>query len=97
MLYIDNSNIEGVKMPEISRFYGMIVKMFFRQREHGVAHIHVVYGEFNGVIAIATGEMLDGDLPNNALMLIRQWLSVHRDELLAMWESQKLGKLPPLE
>ena len=50
-----------------------------------------------GVIAIATGEMLDGDLPNNALILIRQWLSVHRDELLAMWESQKLGKLPPLE
>ena len=41
--------------------------------------------------------MLDGDLPNNALMLIRQWLSVHRDELMAMWESQKLGKLPPLE
>ena len=44
MLYVDNSNGEGVKMPEISRFYGMIVKMFFRQREHGVAHIHVVYG-----------------------------------------------------
>ena len=83
-------------MPEISRFYGMVVKMFFRQREHGVPHIHVVYGDFNGVIAIGTGEMLIGDLPNNALVLVRQWLDMHRAELLAMWESQKISSLPPL-
>jgi len=50
-------------MPVIARFYGIVIKMYFSQSEHGVPHFHAVYGEFNGVFAIETLEMIEGDLP----------------------------------
>ena len=53
-------------MPVITRFLGMVIKMYFLGREHGVAHIHVIYGEYTGVIDVATGDMLEGDLPSRA-------------------------------
>lgn len=56
-------------MPVISRFYGMIVKMYFLASEHNPPYIHVVYGESLGVIDIRTGSMLVGDLPNKALSI----------------------------
>ena len=49
-------------MPVISRFYGMTVKMFFLASEHNPPHIHVVYGEYIGLIDIRNSEMLQGDL-----------------------------------
>ena len=54
-------------MPVIARFYGMVIKMYFRQSEHNPPHIHVIYGECVGVIDIRTGEMLEGDLSKRAL------------------------------
>jgi hypothetical protein len=51
-------------MPVIARFYGITVKMYFR--EHGVPHFHAVYGKFNGVFEVATLEMIEGDLPVRA-------------------------------
>ena len=84
-------------MPEITRFYGIVIKMFFKPKEHEPSHIHALYGEFMGEINILTGEMIEGDLPNKALDLVREWLSAHKDELQAMWEKQKIEKLPPLE
>lgn len=53
-------------MPVIARFYGMIVKMYLQGKEHGIAHIHVIYGECAGVIDVQTGIMLEGDLPRKA-------------------------------
>jgi len=50
-------------MPVIARFYGIIIKMYFSQSEHGVPHFHAVYGEFNAVFNIDTLEMMEGDLP----------------------------------
>lgn len=45
----------------------------------------------------ATGEILDGSLPNNALKLVREWLGLHRSELQHMWESQEFKKITPLD
>jgi len=84
-------------MPVIARFFGMVVKMFFLGKEHGVAHIHVIYGEYAGVIDVATGEMLEGDLPPRALGMVREWVSLHRAELMEMWNTQNIRALPPLE
>jgi len=84
-------------MPEVSRFYGMIVKMFFSAGEHNPPHIHVLYGEYAGLFDIRTGEMFEGDLPVRALSLLKEWLRAHRDELLEMWRTQKIRRLPPLE
>lgn len=83
-------------MPEITRFYGIIIKMFFKPKEHEPSHIHALYGEYVGEINILTGEMIAGDLPSKALELVREWLLAHRDELQAMWETQEIKKLPPL-
>ncbi len=50
-------------MPVIARFYGIIIKMYFSQSEHGVPHFHAVYGEYNGVFDVRTLTMIEGDLP----------------------------------
>lgn len=83
-------------MPEITRFYGIIIKMFFKPKEHEPSHIHALYGEYIGVFDLATKKMTDGDLPKKAQDLVEEWLSQHSGELQQMWDSQKIGKLPPL-
>ena len=83
-------------MPEISRFYGIIIKMFFKPKEHEPSHIHALYGEYVGIFDLRTMEMTEGDLPTKAQGLIKEWISRNQQSLLQMWESQKLRKLPPL-
>jgi len=82
-------------MPVIARFYGILIKMYFR--EHGVPHFHAIYAEYNGVFDIETLEMIEGDLPRRAERLVREWASQYQAELRAMWESQEYRKLPGLE
>jgi len=84
-------------MPVISRFYGMIVKMFFLASEHNPPHIHVVYGEYVGVIDIRTLQMLQGDLPSKALKIVQEWTQIHQEALLKMWETQDIQPLPPID
>ena len=83
-------------MPEIARFYGIIIKMFFKPKEHDPAHIHALYNEFVGVFDIHTYEMTEGDLPLRAQQLVKEWLAMHKDELLKMWQTQHIVKLSPL-
>ena len=83
-------------MPEITRFYGIVIKMFFKPKEHEPSHIHAIYGEYVGEINIKTMEMIEGDLPKKALELVKEWLEIHQDELQEMWEKQNIRKLPPL-
>ena len=84
-------------MPEISRFYGIVIKMFFKPKEHEPSHIHALYGEYIGVFDLGTHEMTDGDLPLKAQSLVKEWVSINDKELQKMWDSQKIVKLPPLE
>ena len=84
-------------MPAITRFYGMVIKMYFRQIEHNPPHFHVIYGEYLGVFAIKTLEMLEGDLPNKAQGLIIEWGKKYQTELQTMWDTQEFVKLPPLK
>lgn len=83
-------------MPEIARFYGIVVKMFFKPKEHEPSHIHALYGEYMGEFNIKTMEMIEGDLPKKAQELVREWLSSHQDALQEMWDNQQIRKLPPL-
>ena len=84
-------------MPEISRFYGIIIKMFFKPKEHEPSHIHALYGEYIGVFDLKTYEMTDGDLPQKAQALVKEWLQMNGEKLQKMWDNQKIEKLPPLE
>lgn len=83
-------------MPEICRFYGIVIKMFFKPKEHEPSHIHALYGEHIGIFDLRTMKMTEGDLPGRAQGLVEEWLSINQDKLQAMWDSQKLEKLPPL-
>ncbi len=82
-------------MPVIARFYGIAIKMYFR--EHGVPHFHAVYAEYNGVFEIDSLEMIEGDLPARAQRLVRDWASRYQQDLRDMWETQEYRKLPELE
>ncbi|MBI5472198.1 MAG: DUF4160 domain-containing protein [Ignavibacteriae bacterium] len=84
-------------MPVVARFYGLIIKMYFSQREHGMPHFHAMYAEFNGVFDIQTLEMLEGDLPIRAQRLVKEWGAQHQQELLQMWETNEFKQLPGLE
>lgn len=83
-------------MPEICRFYGILIKMFFKPREHEPSHLHALYGEHVGVFDLQTMQMTEGDLPTKAQELVKEWMAQHQDQLLDMWATQNLKKLPPL-
>lgn len=89
-------DVEERKMPEIGRFYGIVIKMFFKPKEHEPSHIHALYGENVGVFDLHTLEMTEGDLPRKAQELVKEWMQQHQKELQEMWASQNLYKLPPL-
>lgn len=84
-------------MPEVSRFYGIVIKMFFKPKEHEPSHIHALYGEYVGMFNIKTHEMTDGDLPQKAQNLVKEWLALNDKKLQEMWDTQTITKLPPLE
>jgi hypothetical protein len=84
-------------MPVIARFYGILIKMYFSQSEHGVPHFHAVYGEYNGVFAIENLEMIEGDLPSRSRKLVEEWAAMYQSELLRMWQNNEFKQLPGLE
>jgi hypothetical protein len=85
-------------MPEISRFYGIVIAMY--SNDHEPPHFHAVYGEHYAMIAIADGCLLRGAFPQRALRLVRVWASAHRTELGREWrlarDSRPLFKIAPL-
>ncbi len=71
-------------MPEIARFYGIVIKMFFKPKEHEPSHIHALYGEHIGIFNIKTLKMTEGDLPKKAQELVTEWLMLYQNELQSM-------------
>lgn len=79
-------------MPEISRFLGIIIRMFFN--EHNPPHFHAYYNEFQAEIDINTLEFLAGDLPKRVRNLVVEWALEHRSELLLDWELMRNDSPP---
>ncbi len=84
-------------MPVLSRFYGIIIRMYFQQAEHNPPHIHALYGEEMAAITIQSGEILEGHLPPKALIMVKEWVELHKIDLLQMWDTQEFKTLAPLE
>jgi len=82
-------------MPEIKRFYGIIIKLFFG--DHPPPHFHAVYGEYIALIDINSLNVIEGDLPARARKLVIEWAEKYQSELKTIWETQEFKKLPPLE
>lgn len=84
-------------MPVLSRFYGIIIRMYFLQSEHNPPYIHAIYNEDVAAIDFMTGEVLEGYLPGKAMSMVQEWIALNRDALSEIWKTQELRKLPPLE
>jgi hypothetical protein len=88
----------GAVVPEVSRFLGIVIGMFFN--EHGVPHFHAVYGEFRMTVEIESGTV-HGSFPDRARRLVLEWAGLHKEELLANWDRarkrQPLVAIAPLE
>lgn len=86
-------------MPEISRFYGIIIKMFFD--EHPPKHFHAEYNEYKALIGLDNFEILEGSLPSKGHKLVKEWAELHKKELLDNWEKavkkEPLNKIQGLE
>jgi len=84
-------------MPEISRFYGIIIFMNFF--DHAPPHFHAWYGDYQISMTIEDG-LIRGEMPQRALMMIYDWLAIHKHELLAEWNNAQnglpLNKIAPL-
>lgn len=89
----------GIDEPTISIFYGIVIRMFFR--DHSPPHFHAAYAGQSAAIAIDTPEVLAGSLPQRTVAMVLEWASIHRDELRADWEQcrrhEAPTRIPPLE
>ena len=81
-------------MPEISRFLGIVITMYFD--EHNPPHFHVRYNEHQAVVEIQTLNLLAGKLPARVRGLIEEWAEQHQAQLLDMWNTKDFEKIPPL-
>ena len=82
-------------MPAISMFYGLIVYMYFMDnKQHKLPHIHVKYQEYEVIVSIPDGEVLDGSIPNSKMKLLQAWIELHKDELIADWQLAVSGQQP---
>ena len=86
-------------MPTISRFYGIIIRMYFLPKEHNPPHIHVIYGDETFSISIKDMKIIDGEFnpTTRVLSMVKEWITLHQDKLLEMWETQVFQEIEPLK
>ena len=86
-------------MPEISRFFGIIIAMYYS--DNAPPHFHARYGDLEAVIAIDNGELVEGRLPPRVLGLVQEWREYHKVELVEDWrlarERKALKRIQPRE
>jgi hypothetical protein len=89
-------------MPVISMFYGLIVAMYYLDtKQHKLPHIHIKYAETEAVYQIPDGNLLEGSLPANKEKLVKAWIEIHKEELMANWQlaisGNKVFSIDPLK
>lgn len=84
-------------MPVISRFKGVVIKMYLRQKEHNPPHIHAIFGDYAGMFSLDDGEMFEGDIPTKEQKLIKEFVEHYRDKLIKMWETEQFEFLPEVK
>lgn len=86
-------------MPELSRFFGIIIRMYYD--DHPPAHFHAIYGDQEAQISIDPIQVLHGQIPRRALSMVFEWTALHQRELMDNWlrlqQDQAAQKIEPLE
>jgi len=80
-------------MPEIYRFLGIVISMYPLGADHNPPHIHARYGEYDAKFDIETLEIIEGTMPSKKVILVKEFIEYHKDELLKMWVDQKIHKI----
>jgi hypothetical protein len=85
-------------MPEISRFFGIIIAIYYK--DHPPPQFHAKYQGQTGIFTIADLKLIEGDLPKRVISLVLEWAFEHRDSLMEDWElamaKKPVRKIPPL-
>lgn len=86
-------------MPELSRFYGIIIRMFYG--DHAPPHFHAVYQETEIQVNIETLQIIKGEMSGRGRALVLEWAALHQDELRRAWQQASSNlqpsKIAPLE
>jgi len=86
-------------MPEVSRFFGIVIRMYFD--EHLPPHFHAIYGSYEAQVGIDPIMVLEGRLPHRAISMVIEWAALHQRELMNNWgrlrRDQSIMKIEPLE
>jgi hypothetical protein len=86
-------------LPEVSRFFGIVIQMYFD--DHPPPHFHAIYAGTEAQIRIEPFGLMGGSLPPRALAMVAEWATVHRTERLDNWSRARAGaglvRIPPLE
>ena len=83
-------------MPTICSFYGIIIVMYLRDKEHNPPHIHAITQDLDAPFLIENGELMEGVFPHKAKELVKEFILKYQKELKEMWETETYRKLPPL-
>ena len=88
-------------MPALSMFFGLIVYMYAKNNQrHHIPHIHVEYQDDEAVFSIQDGKLLEGKLPNKKIQLVKAWIIINQEDLMANWnlaiKGDTLFKIKPL-
>jgi hypothetical protein len=85
-------------MPELARFYGIVIQMYFG--DHPPPHFHAIYGERRAVVDIESLALIEGSLPPRARGLVIEWATIHQEDLRAAFQKaaslEAPGKIAPL-
>lgn len=93
----ENKN-QYTTMPEISKFFGIIVSLYWR--DHNPPHIHFTYGDYECSISVLD-RVVDGKAPSKVIAKVNEWMNLHEAEILTLWEKaqkgEKIGRIEPLK
>jgi len=83
-------------------FYGIIIYMYFQDHDkHHTPHIHVRYQNSEAVFSIIDGSLIEGEIPLKKITLVKAWITIHEEELMANWnlavEGNPIFKIEPLK
>lgn len=86
-------------MPELSRFFGIIIRMFAEVgAQHNVPHFHAYYQDEVGIFSVDPVELMAGSLPRRQQRLVEAWAELHQNDLAADWQMLQEGRTPrPIE
>ena len=84
-------------MPILSRFYGIVIRMYLKNKEHNPPHIHAFYGDNVATFYIESGEILEGVFPKRAQRMVKEFITKNKKDLMDMWVTGNYRKIKGLE